>query len=282
MARRLKLNRFLPSFSPPLLATTTISLASNMNHVHSSSLPTPTKPPEFRPPWTYMAVALIPTLLFHLVWMNALFPPYDFLLFIFTILLCFPLDCFAIRYICKPFLWSEESSYWWFAFCCQFPYVLISADFLLYRWMDSEHVKVPRKFKIPIIVLMICLSFCTFLAGIACKSQLRRREEGEESSLNPQRRLRTVSFELWLIRFSPLLLIAVMCHLNWKRDLEGRRAAWMAEGDEAIRLRVEAGREARERAKKEEPEDEDEEDPRIYMYVRRLPSHLLLPPTPPH
>ena len=56
-----------------------------------------------------------------------------------------------------------------------------------------------------------------------------------------------------------------MLHWNWIREQEGRTSAWMAEGDEAIRLRVEAGRTARERAKEEE--DEEEEDCRIYMSV---------------
>jgi len=74
--------------------------------------------------------------------------------------------------------------------------------------------------------------------------------------------------------------MAVMCHLNWNRDLEGRTAAWMAEGDEAIRRRVEAGREARERAKEEE--NDDEEDPRIHMYVSVFPSLPLLPPPLPY
>jgi len=143
-----------------------------------------------------MAVALLPTALFHVVWMNMLDPPFDLLLYIFTVLLCFPLDLFAIRSIWKPFLWSQESSYWWFAFCCQFPYVLISADFLLYRWIDSlidsGHLKIPTKFKIPLVVLMIGLSFCAFLAAIFRESRLQRREEeGETSGKND-----VVSFEL--------------------------------------------------------------------------------------
>ncbi|KAL7413122.1 hypothetical protein BDY24DRAFT_390659 [Mrakia frigida] len=144
-----------------------------MNHIHSSELPTPDKPPEFRPPRTFMAVALIPTALFHVVWMNGLSPPFDFLLFITTILLCFPLDYISIKIIWKSTKRVEEITFWWFCYCFQFGYVLVSADFLLYRWMDRSEV--PRKIKIPVMVLLVVLSFFLFVAGLGglCELNLR-------------------------------------------------------------------------------------------------------------
>lgn len=236
-----------------------------MNHIHSSELPTPDKPPEFRPPRTFMAVALIPTALFHVVWMNGLSPPFDFLLFITTILLCFPLDYISIKIIWKSTKRVEEITFWWFCYCFQFGYVLVSADFLLYRWMDRSEV--PRKMKIPVMVLLVVLSFFLFIGGLGGEFSFRLAEE--RSALPRFVRADHLGF----LRFPGL------CELNLRAGFHDQRTAgleWQREGlllrEQAKERRKARRKENRARAKEakvreEEEREEEEEDLRVCMCV---------------
>jgi len=151
-----------------------------------------------------MAVALIPTVLFHLAWFPILTPPSDLLLYIFTVLLCVPLDYTSIKIIWKPSKWAEEMVYWRFCYFFQFGYILVVGDILLYRWMDG--LGVSRKVKIPVVFLLIVLSFFTFIAGIIGES---RGEQREKDRFEKERRRRpSFASELTLVAslFSSLLV----------------------------------------------------------------------------